>query len=236
MLSLLFVSSLLCSKATSQDIAAEKIWGKLFNRTRTIPSVLPANCPSLRIFVYNLPDEFHLDLIRSVEDERKGSSCDWARSQCIELKRNGYYSLYRQHAAEVPILAKFLSLHQTSNVTEADFLVVPFLASTAHFAVWEFHEGVRIKRLYTHLMEHQLHFKGKLATRHIFLSTFNNMVVPINQIGADMGAIVLTLGPILNPSDVVVVANDAQFGYPLVENLTDAENNELLYTTVSLEA
>ena len=98
---------------------------------------LPACARSLRVFIYDLPADFHHALLAKMEQRRSTSSCDYARSDCWERTRSKPrpdqwdYSSLRQYSAEVPILAKFLQMPLlTADPRSADLLVVPWFGST----------------------------------------------------------------------------------------------------------
>jgi hypothetical protein len=70
------------------------------------PSEIPKCAKSFKFYIYRLPSRFNDDLITEYERQRGTSSCDFARSPCLELVRDHEYSSMRQYAADIPILGK----------------------------------------------------------------------------------------------------------------------------------
>ena len=102
----------------------------LFN-ARMALSHVPSCAKDLTFYVYELPSKFNNLLLNSIELLHGDSQCDFARSPCLELTRDPHYSNVRQYAADVPILAKFLSLNLTNTPQQADFFVVPFYSAVS---------------------------------------------------------------------------------------------------------
>lgn len=175
----------------------------------------------LRVFVYDLPDKYNVDLLNKIEATRVSSNCDFSRTPCEELHRDegggSDYSVDRQYAAEVPILAKFLMLNRTTVPSDADFFIVPYFGSISKIidgCRWGtcFKNDLNIIEL-SNLLPH---FKDDLRRRHIFLSSRDAQDTSLLRLPliAD-SAIILHYGPKQNDRDILVPPNDAGFGYPI---------------------
>ena len=123
-----------------------RLWEELFPKATRPDKLLhlPRCAQKLKVFTYNLsfpsiefenrtvPSSQSL-LLQMMEHHRGSANCDWARSPCVETTSSNTgkgddYSNLRQYAAEVPLLAKLLSLPQTRQAEEADLFVVPYFA------------------------------------------------------------------------------------------------------------
>lgn len=190
---------------------------------------LPACARSMRIFIYNLPHSYHASLLTAMESRRGSSSCDYARSDCWERTRskpiggNWDYSVLRQYAAEVPILAKFLQMPRlTSDPESADLLVVPWFASTelsgGAYMPWYPKNKVTANR-FAGLLDRLTHFKGRLRQRHLFLSSrdWTFSVVALKELVASSQALMVSYGP-RRPeaaNELLIAPNGAGFGMAL---------------------
>ena len=182
--------------------------------------VLPWCASRLRVYVYPLPHWLNLEAVEVMETWKRRSNCDYARTPCTEVHRDDAsgYSNYRQYAAEVPLLAKFLSMPQTRNPDAADLFVVPYLDKTYKVAFgsektdWDVSQltshkggGFDVSSLLSHLATHR--------ARHIFFAggDSQDMSKPLRH--AATGALLCNLGP-RRPGtlDVVVPPNDAGYG------------------------
>lgn len=215
-------------------IPAHKLWRTLFNfssSTLQAPLFIPSSCPSnLTVFIYDLPEKFNVELVRLTEEKQNKASCNWARMPCVEYERDHMYSWYRQYAAEITVLSKFLQLPITTDPLKADLFVVPFFPSTARFAYWEFtFEGQHLQTLYDELLQALVYLDNKeMMQRHVFLQSFDNELSHLLSLAARTGhPYTLTYGPARSPRDVVLIANDAQFGFPLEESLSSSPVNFL---------
>jgi hypothetical protein len=160
-----------------------------------------------------------------MEAQRQRSNCDYARSACIEEDRDdGFYSNHRQYAAEVPLLAKFLGMPQTSDPSAADLFVVPYLDSTfktANGEPWGEGGGYNVTPHLTHLSTHR--------SRHVFLSSKDMSDVSRALKSAAAGALLLSYGPtrvrdVEGGLDVVVPPNSAAYGEPLPPSLLPVQH------------
>ena len=182
---------------------------------------LPSCARHWSVFVYDLPPMFHAELLESMEKQRGKANCDWARSPCIERHREPAYSSLRQFAAEVPLLAKLLSLPQASHAEDADLIVVPWFASTelsAEQRPWYPKNPLAVAR-FKDMQARLKHFHSDLRARHLFLSSrdWTFTVIPLREMIAETGALLATYGPSRpgRPNEILVAPNDAGFGYPL---------------------
>ena len=120
-----------------------------------------------------------------------------------------------------------MQLPQTSDPQRADLLIVPFFPSTARLAYWEFtFEGQHLQALHGELLNELVYFnKEEMIQKHVFMQSFDNELDHMLSIAATAGSpSVLTYGPVKHPRDVVMIPNDAQFGFPLEETLSDPKN------------
>ena len=130
------------------------------------------------------------------------------------------YSLLRQYAAEVPILAKLLLLPHAAHPSEADLFVVPWFASTELY-VRSNHWNRRNKRANARVAELVpllTHFRAA-PRRHLFLATRDaEYVIPaLRDLVNASGAMLLHYGP-TSPTvrgEITIPANAAGFGAPL---------------------
>lgn len=69
---------------------ARELWGRIYpNAPVARPQRLPPCVQRLRVFFYNLTDEFHASLLHAMERERGLANCDYARSPCVETTHSG---------------------------------------------------------------------------------------------------------------------------------------------------
>eukprot|EP00966_Prymnesium_polylepis_P286717 6622715-Prymnesium_polylepis.1 len=168
-------------------MAPHPLWPQIYPNARPAPPLqLPRCAQRLRVFVYELPRPFHAGLLDEAERSRGRANCDFARSPCVETRREPTYSSLRQYEAEVPLLAKLLLLPRASRAEDADVIVVPWLASTeltAEGRPWYPKNPVAVARFQA--MRAQLnHFDGPLRARHLFLSSrdWTFTVVPLREL------------------------------------------------------
>lgn len=133
---------------------------------------------------------------------------------------NTDYSLLRQYAAEVPILAKFLLMPHAAHPAEADLFVVPFFGSTELFVKSKNWNRRNLRaRDRVHALEPQLTYLRTAPRRHIFFATRDpEFCIPaLRDLVNRTGAMLLHYGPRhpTIPSEIVVPANAAGFGAPI---------------------
>ena len=204
------------------------IWAAVFPHVKRVPlRRLPASCATRpRVFVYNLSSRWHADLLASMERGRGTANCDYARSPCPEEShsstgKNWDYSNLRQYAAEVPLLAKLLSLPHAAAPNEADLFVVPWFAATelssARRRQWNPHNQLSASR-FRALLSLLTHFEAA-PRRHVFLSTreHSTVITPLKLLVQRTGAFLLHYGPRRPdaPHEILVPPNGAGFGHPL---------------------
>lgn len=130
------------------------------------------------------------------------------------------YSLLRQYAAEVPILAKFLLMPHAAHPAEADLFVVPFFGSTELFVKSKNWNRRNLRaRDRVHALEPLLTYLPTAPRRHIFFATRDpEYCIPaLRDLVNRTGAMLLHYGPRhpTIPSEIVVPANAAGFGAPI---------------------
>lgn len=207
---------------TSNNVVQVAINDSIF--TRIYPSVLNYSIVQLKdseritVFVYDLPSKFNADLLSIMESKRVKSNCDYARSPCIEKDRDDEnFSVHRQYAAEVPILAKLLSVRRTTDPEKADFFVVPFFSATSKTVQGDpWNANANSINTVREVLSFLPHFKNEYMHRHIFLSSKDykdTSLFRVSEIASS--AIILHYGPKQGKRDIVIPPNDAGFGYPL---------------------
>ena len=199
------------------------LWGSVYPNARPVPLLQLPRCAHLyAVFVYDLPREFHVGLLDQMEKARGQANCDFARSPCVETRREPLYSTLRQYAAEVPLLAKLLMMPRASRAVDADLIVVPWLASTelsAERRPWYPKNSVAVARFQA-MRERLTDFEvPELRARHLFLSSrdWTFTVVPLRELVTETGALLATYGP-RRPhrrNELLIAPNDAGFGRPL---------------------
>lgn len=210
-------------RRASPNTTARALYASIFPNVEpsSTPLRLPQCARHLTVFVYDIPPTFHIDLLNTIERRRGKANCDWARSPCIERTREPVYSSLRQYSAELPLLAKLLSMPQAAAPEDADLIVVPWLASTelsAQNRPWYPNNPLAVAS-FKALSEHLVHFHGSMVARHLFLSsrdwTFTN--VPLREMITATSALLATYGPSRpgRRNEVLVAPNDAGFGRPL---------------------
>jgi len=194
----------------------------LFNALYPVYTHLPSKDRGrFKVFIYDLPKKYNVEILTKIEQTRVQSNCDFARTPCLEVTRDetkgtSHYSNDRQYAAEVPILAKFLMMER-ANSSNADFFVVPFFGATS-----KIFDGCRWESCHAsdetiiNLLPLLSHFKGDLRRRHIFLSSRDARGTSFFRFPAiSHSAIILHYGPKIQQNDIIIPPNDAGFGYPM---------------------
>ena len=205
--------------------------------TPPLTSTLPLCAKKLRVFVYtNLTftdgrfdgGASTAEVLRVLELQRARANCDWARSPCLETSHSGTggnwdYSNQRQYTAEVPLLAKFISMAATRRrawpAAEADLFVVPWLGSS-ELTWWKRQwspSSPTINARFRSVLRQLKYYEGR-ERRHVFLSSRDLVFVALEakREALRRGAMLLHYGP-RRPSsrDIVVAPNSAGFGAPL---------------------
>ena len=210
---------------------ARSLWDRIYpNATPVRLQQLPACARGMRVFVYNLSDDYHARLLAKAEQHRGSANCDFARSPCEEKtrsvakKRDAWdYSNVRQYSAEVPLLAKFLLMPQAASADEADLFIVPWLASTEMAVasggrmLWWPGNKFFTKRL-ERLLPQLTHFE-RAPRRHLFLSSRDESysITALRKLSDLTGAMLAHYGPKSPRSTEIVLApNSAGFEAPLV--------------------
>jgi hypothetical protein len=211
---------------------AGKLWDRIYpNASPTNLSKIPSCARKLKVFVYDLSAKWNSALLDQMESSyRRRSNCDYARSHCQERARDDdphglfgiAYSNYRQYAAEVPLLAKFLQMPQTDDPEQADLFVVPYFHSTDQAVLGEpFHVCTTSEAMDIRL--HQLfkllpHFVGAKSSKHMFLASRDksNIALKLLDMVQSSGAIVLHYGPSAAKNEIVVAPSDSGFSWPVL--------------------
>ena len=203
------------------------LWDSIYPNAQPNPPRIPLCARAPKVHVCNLSSSWNADLLQFMEKRRGKANCDYARSPCVETTHSGTgkmtdYSLLRQYAAEVPILAKLLMMPHAAPPNEADLFVVPWFASTELYADsnhWN-RNNRRANAKVHELLPLLTHFYGSYRSRHLFLATRDaEYVIPtLRALVNESGAMLLHYGP-TSPNirgEITVPANAAGFGAPLL--------------------
>jgi hypothetical protein len=146
------------------------------------------------------------------------SACGWERGPCMITEHNDKYFVMRSLAAEVNMLAKFLSMPGLTNDTNAaDFFLVPWLCGTDQMLNDNAWGGGPLGTRLTRLLSFLHAFHGEHQRRHLFLCSTGHRDVPsdLRQLIKKSGAILFDYGPRHMRNEVVIAPNSAGFGAPL---------------------
>eukprot|EP00931_Biecheleriopsis_adriatica_P117086 TRINITY_DN92639_c0_g1_i1.p1 TRINITY_DN92639_c0_g1~~TRINITY_DN92639_c0_g1_i1.p1 ORF type:complete len:846 (-),score=104.21 TRINITY_DN92639_c0_g1_i1:37-2574(-) len=152
---------------------------------------------SLRVFIYDLPEEFHLDMIHRTPGRWGTSSyCDWMLTPCDEEIWAGKASAYRQTGADVQILLKFLRAPRVAP-KNANLFVVPFFIRLACLLAglpFRCAGGAEIIRNFSFGFKQILpYWSPSNDHQHLFLATGEPHTIPVEVVSRPL---VLTQGAI----------------------------------------
>eukprot|EP00927_Polykrikos_kofoidii_P014854 TRINITY_DN16564_c0_g1_i1.p1 TRINITY_DN16564_c0_g1~~TRINITY_DN16564_c0_g1_i1.p1 ORF type:complete len:867 (+),score=74.10 TRINITY_DN16564_c0_g1_i1:122-2602(+) len=148
----------------------------------------------LRVFIYDLPADFHVSLIQEMNRGSLNiSNCDWMSAPCDENVWGGRISGRRQYSAETQILLKFLQA-PTVDPTDANLFIVPFLVRTeCHLRGQSFRcaRSNLTHRLFLDAQKYLPHWSPRTAHQHLFLATGEPHTLPLEIVSQPL---VLTMG------------------------------------------
>eukprot|EP00929_Paragymnodinium_shiwhaense_P015444 TRINITY_DN123535_c0_g1_i1.p1 TRINITY_DN123535_c0_g1~~TRINITY_DN123535_c0_g1_i1.p1 ORF type:complete len:905 (-),score=169.00 TRINITY_DN123535_c0_g1_i1:105-2819(-) len=177
----------------------------------SLPRSRDADYDGLKIYVYELPDLFHEDLVAEMEEEAKaaGSNCDFMLSACTEKRHVGDFSTARQWGAEVVILRKFLANpNRVYDPEIADVFVVPYLAGTA-CRLGGHHIRCTTSLTNAKIFKHLPHYNLAKRHRHLFLASMDAhslpLVIQAQQLFVSYGALARD-----HPGNVIVPPSVAE--------------------------
>ncbi|CAE7205976.1 KIFC3 [Symbiodinium sp. CCMP2456] len=141
----------------------------------------------LKLYVYDLPESFNVDLYEELEKRAtsSGSNCDFVLSPCDEDRWAFKYSVARQRGEEIIILRKLfagLSCPQVKAASpeDADVFVVPYLAGLDCFLGGHMLRcPTRANQQASDLFSLLAHYSPATRHRHLFIATADIHSLPL---------------------------------------------------------
>ena len=189
-----------------RNIVATELWMTLYSSMGAVAPTemhhLPQCVGKLKVFVYDVPENFNLEQVQRFEKVHGDQlDCGYGRGGPCKETQSPPFRGSKMWSAEVPILAKLLLLPRTTDPNEADLFVVPWYGAIHNLYR---HGGLPD----SHIIEALPHFHGNNRKKHIFMITWDRWKTNATLI---TDAIQLTYGPKVKDSREIVVPPNGKF-------------------------
>lgn len=208
---------------TLENIHPHPLWNQIYPvfPVPTKISGLPQCASKMKVFIYNLPNQYHIDVLTWVNQQHRNSGpkdCGVATSPtpCAESHTEAMSGI-ASHSAEMFLMSKFLLLPQTAIPSEATLFIVPFFMSSFFYQ-----HGCPIEvrqppskdcNMSLFIAQYLPHYKNN-ERKHVFFATRDRWQL-VNRDIKD--SILFHSGPkAFNVRhEIVVPSSMAMFGHPL---------------------